>query len=282
MSAGSGEPMKIGPALRESVAVGLRHWPIALLTIGGIWVWSLLLLFAIGRSWTSPAGVSSAGFAIWFGVRFMAWLVLGALAYRILTVEADVTRTVAGPRDPRQRLYLACVLCFASLSIVSFVVWLGLRMGMGVAEVEIDIDSNLLSVPYLAALALTNLVWAYIDARFALFALSLLRDRGEGGFGRGWAAGAGNRARLFLLFLIMELPLNIANEAVFRGTRHIIDLEPTALWLSRWSHYAQGDVDVLLGLFVYPLSAVVSAALHGGAFVAIFRRLTVSEVQVFD
>src|ERR1700754_77866 len=120
-----GEAIRIGPTLLGSAAVALRHWPVVLLSLACVAMWSLLILFAIARCLTSPACVAPelfesyaplAKLGIWLGTRFIAWFILGALVYRILIAEAGIDFIASEGRDPRLRLFLACVLCFASIS----------------------------------------------------------------------------------------------------------------------------------------------------------------------
>ena len=285
MSIGPVDPIEIGPALRQTAAVVLRHWLIAALSVAGIGLWAFLMLFVVGRSMASSTD-SPASIIIWFGVRFIAWLTLGALAYRILIAEVGIGGAAPESRDPRQRLYLACVLCFASVTMVVFVVRLAITFGLdaiGIPEGNKFIDEDPLSIAYLAEIAVINAAWAYLAARFGTFALFLLRDGEDGGFGRSWSAASGNRFRFFLLFLSIQLPLNVLNEVVFRNAKKVADLEPAAQWLSTFTQFSEGDpVNVMVGLCTYPLSTVAAAVLYSGAFVAIHHRLAVSEMQVFD
>jgi hypothetical protein len=290
MSAGPGETIRIGPTLLGSAAVALRHRWLVLLSLAGLAVWSLLIFFAITRCLTSPACVapenidsyrSLAKLGIWFGIRFIAWFILGALVYRILIAEAGID-FMAQARDPRLRLFLACVLCFASLSLAGTVVRVLLSILLhALGAGESNLDNQPLSLSFLAEGALMSMASAYLAMRFALFAAFLLRNGDSGGFSRSWTSTSGTRLRIFVMFLVIGLALYAIEAVIFFGW--LKGLEPAALWLSALTLLTRDDaLEQAPGLIVYPPYVIATAAFYAGAFVTIFRRLAGSEARVFD
>jgi hypothetical protein len=287
--AGRTDTIEVGPALRESVSVALRHWPVVLLSLAAVAAWSLLVLFVIGRSMASPAGFSSdagetlAPLSVWFGTRFVTWLILGAVVYRILTAEVGVRPDAQDGRDPRLRMFLACVLCFATTSLAALAGRLALALvlsGLGLPEIDYKVMPP--SIPVLAEAVLINIALAYIAARFAWFTVFLLQRRDSGAFVASWAVASGVRLKLFLVLLVIDLSLFFLQVSVIAGMTNTIDLEPAVRWLSDFAHYPyQEALNRVLTLATYPLN-VLTGALYAGVLVTIFRWLAGRDARAFD
>jgi hypothetical protein len=274
MSAAPAEPIKIGPALRESAAVAVRHWPIVLLGLAALCVWAGLILVAVTGCTSTLACLAPRSpseddawmrMAVWLGTRFIGWFILGGLTYRILTLEAGRDAVAMAQRDPRLRLLLACVFCFAGGSLTVFAARAMLIFGSSaLGDPAGDLTDGFRPISFAVEGAIAVLVWSYLSARFAVFAAFILRRGDSLGFGRSWSETAGTRLPLILMFGAIHLPLVTIQGLIYYVAPRVLDPNGFA------------------GLVMYPPYAAAGGAMTAGIFVAIFRRLAGREVQIFD
>jgi len=282
------ETFSVGPMLRDSAAVAIRHWPIVLLGLIGVAVWSLVILFVVGRS-VASAGVSPevgdtlAKFGLWFGLRFVTWFILGSVVYRIVTAEADIQAARQSARDPRLRLLLACVLCFAIGSLIGW--WTRVAMLFGLDALGLpgpDYEDNPFSSSVLMEAMLIIIVEAYIAARIAVFAAALLQRPQQAAFGLSWTAAAGTRLKLFLVIGAIDLAIFVMQLGIIAGLPRAIDLHPAARWLSDFTLLPhEAALDRLSWQIAYLIN-VIMAALYAGAVIVLHRWQVGSEVRTFD
>lgn len=288
MGAGPAESVSVGPVLRDSVSVAIRHWPVVLLSLVAIIAWSLAVLFVIGRSIAS-AGLSDQTaddltlFGVWFATRFVTWFILGSLLYRIVMVETGVRSAMHNGRDPRLRLLLACVLCFAGGSLITLAAKLAFYFGLDAFGLpQPDLENEPFSITAWFEMALVITIGAYIATRIAFFAACLLQRTEQAAFGLSWTIAVGARLKLFLVLFAIDLADYVLQLGIFTGLPPTIDLAPAARWLSAFALLPhEAAMDQVLRQVTY-LPNVLMAALYAGVFVTIHRWELGREARAFD
>jgi hypothetical protein len=284
MTAGPGA-IEVGPALRESVAIALRHWWVFLFSgvaLGAGWLGFMAALgwCLFGSDCYFPGAfdiiVEQIGFIPGAVNRLLGWPIMAWALYHVLMVERR--RYDASP--PRRRLvpYVWCFSYFVAITAVSALI-------NSIVSIPWTLHSVLAwsEVGFIGVIA--SALWSYIDAHFAVFLTATMFAGGTAGFMKSWARTSGNKRRVLLVFFTIEVAL-FAADFFFRHTGSVINYYTLAQWVADITLLPSELLSVRLRQFVESvLYVTVSNMFCAGAFIAIHRQLTAAldgAAAVFD
>jgi hypothetical protein len=274
------EQIPIGLLLRETVSVALRHWVLLLLTplaLAAAFLASTVLIWRIALLGWLPTDLALVTEIMWGSYRVTSWLICGLVIQRVLAAEANAERHKRPLRG-----FGRCVLYLATLTVIGYLIDPIFRLipstlpeaGIVVVWVAFAIETVLLIC-----------IWAYLDARFALFTTSRVCGPRSEAFFASWQRTRGNRNRLFLLFLAVEAPVYLAYLAV---------PEPIPAIDTMFRMGQERFAGVPLSLLIFRLPGIAAFAVYlavvhllcAGAFVSIYRRFAAESAEaraaVFD
>ncbi|GAB2177928.1 hypothetical protein [Dongia sp. agr-C8] len=289
------ERMRIGSLLLEAMAVAARHWFVFIVTLVVLVAAFLIGTSLVTRCLLSPACVPTSIFttfsspfedALWAAYRVTSWLICGLAIQRVLASEA--ARRGLGDATRGSRLlpgYGRCLLFLASLSAVGYLVEIPSRLVT--PEVETARALWIGIAVYIGFGIAAVCLWAYVDARFALFTASRACRGQSLSFAEGWRRLQPNRRVVFFLFLIIETATYLAHAWVPDSPYLIMNL-------SRYTVALEPLLGLPRGALVFRFPAMVEFAVYltvanlltAGAFIAIYRRQIESSPEmraaVFD
>jgi hypothetical protein len=204
------ETFAIGSILRESLAIALRHWLLIVLSVLALVVACVGNTILLTRCMLSPACVPTALFQavasnidaiIWAGNRIATWLVCGLSIQHVLAAEAART---SGPGMQPSKSLAGFGRCVAYLLTLSALTYLTIPLFSLVPHLFASVGTLGVLVSFGLLKLMQVCIWAYADARFALYAAAHVSGGRAEGFLQTWKMMQGNRRRLYLLFVVIE------------------------------------------------------------------------------
>jgi hypothetical protein len=288
------EKFAIGPMLRDSVVAALRHGGFFILAFVALSAALLINTVLITRCVMSPSCVPTSVFTavmsnldtvIWSANRAANWLITGFAIFRVLGAGVEGGGGNERTGRPRRRGFGRCVLYLVSISASYFIVDAAHRF---LGPAVYSANSSGLWIAFVAASGVVQVgVWAYVDARFAPYIASLACGGRAEGFFASWKNLKGNRARVFLLFFILEGTTGLI-QSVVPDWRHLaMDLMLLLADIARLAGIPPSAlVQRMPDMVEFAIYVVVSNMLCAGAILVVYQRMKAvspeRQAAVFD
>jgi hypothetical protein len=282
------ETLAVGPMLRESMAVALRHWLLVVLSIAAMVVACLANTVLVTRCMFSPECMPTRVFQeasaytnhiIWAANRCVTWLICGLAIRRILASDAGVQRASKPLRG-----FGRCVAYLATITVIGYLTDPLYRVLPFLFPFSAIIG---LWAGYALSVLIDVCIWVYIDARFALYTTTLVSGGRAEGFLASWQRTRGYRVRLFMLFFVIEAPLYVLSLVLSDSVWLTRELSSVARALEGVTRLP----DMLLimrlpGIVEFAIYVVVTNLCCAGAFYAVYKRFAAlsieAQTKVFD
>jgi hypothetical protein len=276
------QPFAIGSMLREAIVIAFRHWALAVGTVAVLGVVYLGNMVLIARCVLSPACLpnhlyqdvlSNFDEVVWGVSRVATWFICGLAMQRLLSSDRGKENRI-GAEIRTFRGYGRCILFLASGSAI------GYATAFLLPSLLADDDLANFGIFMLRSIALIP-IWAYLDARFALFTASLACGGQAQGFRASWQQLRGGRRNVILVFAIIEL---VAYSAV-----NVFPDGYAPDWLMPTARYLESLLATPKEFLQFRLFDMAAFALYvtginlmvAGGFLAVYRREIAAQPEAY-